>query len=132
MHELSVAQSLTDFVCDQISGSEAQGHVTRVHVRLGAMSGITAHALKTAFSEAVVGTQLQYASLEIESLDLVVWCPRCHQEQLVTDGRLRCPLCQTRTPHVVQGKELEISSIEVQSDVPAANPSGSSADSQKE
>ena len=115
MHELSVARSLTDFVCEQLSGSElASGRVSTVHLRLGAMAGLAPVALQSAFRAAIVGTLLEGSELEIETVDLVVWCPQCRQEVLLKDIRfLRCPACQTRTPSIVQGKELEIASIEV-------------------
>ena len=118
MHELSVARSLADFVCEQVAGTElvVDGHrVSRVFVRVGAMAAIVPQALKTAFREAVVGTPLQGSTLEIEAVDLIVWCPHCQQEQMLSGiTRLRCPVCDTPTPRIVQGKELEIASIEVE------------------
>jgi hydrogenase nickel incorporation protein HypA/HybF len=118
VHEISVARSLADFVCEQIAGSALAGgtsRVARVRVRVGAMAGIVPQALKSAFCAAVVGTALQGSELEIEAVDLIVWCPRCHQQQMLSGiARLRCPVCDSPTPRIVHGKELEIASIEME------------------
>ena len=75
---------------------------------------------------AVVGTPMEGSDLQIETIDLVVWCPHCRQEALLRDIRfLHCPVCQTRTPSIIQGNELEIASIEVMN--AAENPPGSTA-----
>ena len=117
VHEASVAQSLADFVQEQVFAPPAQQpsrRVSRISVRLGAMCGLLPHALKSAYREAVAGTALDGCELEIETLSLVVWCPQCQEQRLLEDTRaLRCPVCQTRTPQIIQGNEMEIASIEV-------------------
>lgn len=115
MHELSVARSLADFVCEQtVEMDQAHERVSLVRVRMGALCGIVPIALKNAFMSVIVGTTLQHCRLEIEPVDLVVFCPHCHREQTLGDIRqLICPVCGARTPRVVQGRELEIVSIEV-------------------
>jgi hydrogenase nickel incorporation protein HypA/HybF len=125
VHELSVARSLTDLVCEQLNGSDSPAErVSAVRLRIGAMAGLAPEALRSAFRAAVVGTPMEGSDLQIETVDLVVWCPQCRQEVLLRDIRfLRCPVCQTRTPSIIQGNELEIASIEVMN--AAENPPGS-------
>jgi hydrogenase nickel incorporation protein HypA/HybF len=117
VHEVSVARSLVEFVRQELASSDPSpgaGRITRVRVRLGAMCGLTAHALKSAYRAAVIGTPLEGCELDIETVDLIVWCPHCHARREVTDVRyLRCPVCKTRTPQIVQGREMEIEAIEV-------------------
>jgi hydrogenase nickel incorporation protein HypA/HybF len=110
-----VAQSLAEFVCEQIGELEARHERVRsIRVRIGVMAGITPIALKSAFRQAILGTALQSCELQIDTVDLVVWCSTCKAERLLDDLRqLRCPVCQNRTRQVVQGQELEIASIEV-------------------
>jgi hydrogenase nickel incorporation protein HypA/HybF len=114
VQESSVAQGLAEFVCEQISGMDlTHQKVAMVKIRMGALCGVAPIALKTAFSAVVIGTPLQSCRLEIEPVELVVFCPHCHCEQVVGDTReLKCPACGTRTPRVIHGRELEIASIE--------------------
>ena len=115
MHELSIARSLADFVCDQTADLDAtRERVSVVRIRIGAMSGVVPQALRSAYRAAVAGTPLLSATLEMETVDLVIWCPKCGQERLLEDiSQLCCPVCQARSSKIVQGKELEITSIEV-------------------
>ena len=114
MHELSVARSLAEFVCEQVAGMDlSHERVSLVRIRMGEMCGVAPVALKTAFSAVVIGTPLQSCRLEIEQLEPVVFCPHCHCDQTIPNiHELKCPVCGTRTPKVVQGRELEIASIE--------------------
>lgn len=113
VQELSVANGIVGFVCEQLPQSpEEARRVSVVRLRVGILNGVAAPALKSAFRSAVANTPLHGARLEVESTDLVVWCAHCHQEQLLESATLRCPVCQSRTPRIVQGNELEIESVE--------------------
>lgn len=115
MTEMSIARSVADFVCEQLPPVDDRPRaVSRIRLRIGVSCGVSAQALKSAFRHVVVGTNLDHAAVEIETVDLVVWCPHCHQEQLLEDAKtLRCPVCQTKTPHIVQGNEFEIVAVEM-------------------
>lgn len=115
MTESSIARSVVDFVCEQFSQvGQPPTPVSRIRLKIGVAIGISPQILKSAFRSASSGTALSQASLEIEMVDLVVWCPQCHQEQLLDNPRNRqCPACQTKTPHIVQGNEFEIVAVEL-------------------
>ncbi|HEY7286880.1 MAG TPA: hydrogenase maturation nickel metallochaperone HypA [Vicinamibacterales bacterium] len=66
MHELSIALSLIDAVCDELSSLGADASVRRICVRLGAQSGVAGEALMFAFDVAVVDSPIAGARLEIE------------------------------------------------------------------
>ena len=114
MHPSSLARSLADFICEQISGMDLRHErVTKVHIRVGDFCRVAAADVHDAFSAIVIGTPLQNCRLEIEPVELVVFCPHCHKEQMILDAHeLKCPNCGAHTPRVVQGRELEIVSIE--------------------
>ena len=113
VQELALAESLADFVREQTAELKGE-RVAVLRVRIGAGCGIPPVALKTAFMSVVLGTSLQNCRLEVEEADLIVFCPRCHREQTLGDiTKLVCPVCGTRTPRIVQGRELEIVSIDV-------------------
>jgi hydrogenase nickel incorporation protein HypA/HybF len=127
VHELSVARSLAQFVCEQIAEMDlTHERVALVRIRMGELCGVPVVALKTAFAAVIIGTPLQNCRLDVELVEPVVFCPHCHREQEIGNLKeLKCPVCGARTPKVVQGRELEISSIEMREvEQPNVNPVG--------
>ena len=120
MHELSIARSLVELAAEQLGGHVVDRTGTKVaqlRVRVGVMSGVVAEALQSAFDVAVIGTVVEGAVLEIETVGLAVWCEQCQAErELSQTGMLRCPVCQSRTPKIVRGDELELTSIEIETE----------------
>jgi hydrogenase nickel incorporation protein HypA/HybF len=66
MHELSIALSLIDVVCEALPTLGRSASVRSVRVRLGPQSGVVADALRFAFEVAVEDSPLAGAQLEIE------------------------------------------------------------------
>ena len=114
MHELSIAVNLVDAVARQAE-REGSTRVRTVFVRIGALSGVVREALEFSFDVATEGTLVQDAVLDVEEVPVVVFCPQCREEQQLADPFvLRCPVCSTPTSDVRQGRELEITAIEVE------------------
>lgn len=65
MHELSIAMSLIDAVCDELPRL-AGASVRSVHVRIGALSGVSPDALMFAFDVVAEGSPIAGARVEIE------------------------------------------------------------------
>ena len=105
MHELSIAHAVVRTVTATLPD---QAVVTRVRVRIGALSGVVGQALAFAYEVAVEGTPLAGAELLIETAPVVVRCPTCGPGELADIRSLRCPTCGQPTGDVVGGKELDI------------------------
>ncbi len=124
MHEMSIAHGLVDAVAD---AAVARGgiRVTRVKVRIGAVSGVVAEALAFAYDVATDGTVLAGSILEIERVPLTLSCGACG-ESCCDDKtpQFVCPRCGDPAV-VVQGRELDL--VETEIDEPAAVPAGSAA-----
>ena len=115
MHELSIAYSLIETAECAARDADAQ-RVTLVRLRLGVLSGVVEDALRFGFEVATQNTLLDGARLEIERLPVMVHCSQCNQiVELPSIQRFRCPICDTPAGRVVQGRELELSSIEIES-----------------
>jgi len=113
MHELSIALSLVEAACEKAAELGAV-RVEALRLRLGPLSGVVRDALLFSFELAAAGTPIEGARLEIEDLPAVVFCPRCDAERrLPSIQHFRCPVCDTLTPEVVQGRELELAALEV-------------------
>jgi hydrogenase nickel incorporation protein HypA/HybF len=120
MHELSIAQSLIEMASEAAAEDGCQ-RVTRLFLRLGAMSGVVREALEFSFQLAAEDTPCAGATLEIEETKIIVYCPSCEARKTISDGYiLCCPTCGQPTPQILSGRELELISIEVD-DYAAAN-----------
>lgn len=114
MHELSIATSMVR-AAEAAAREAGAARVERLHLRLGALSGVVRHALDFAWEVATEGTLLDGAELVVDDVPLVVYCPACDAERaLPTLTRFRCPVCATPTPDVRTGRELEISHLDVE------------------
>ncbi len=118
MHELSIAESLIEQVETAVRADGA-ARVTAVRLRIGALAGVDADALRFGFDVATVGTLLEGAALEIDLVPVVVYCPVCDLEsELATIQQFRCPRCGRPTGELRQGRELLIESVEVLDEAP--------------
>jgi hydrogenase nickel incorporation protein HypA/HybF len=120
VHELSIARSMLDVAVEQLDAAGvdfAATRVAKVSARVGVMSGVVPEALVSAFEIAAIGTPLAGAVLQVQTVGLAVWCDPCQAErELPPIGSLRCPVCQSRTPKIVRGQELELTAMEVVND----------------
>ncbi len=112
MHELSIAYSLVRIATQ--AAQEAQiSHVDAVHLQLGVLSGVVQDALLFGFDIAAEDTPLAGSRLLIEEIPIVIFCQQCDANRTL-DGvqSFRCPVCQQPSAHIVQGKEMQIVSLE--------------------
>ncbi|MBX7223915.1 MAG: hydrogenase maturation nickel metallochaperone HypA [Blastocatellia bacterium] len=113
MHELSIALSLVEMAEEQ-TRKQGGSQVFSVHLKLGLLSGVVKDALLFAFEAASVGTLVEGATLMIEELPVVVFCPNCQQEQTPCElFQFFCPVCATPTPEIRSGKELTLVGLEI-------------------
>jgi hydrogenase nickel incorporation protein HypA/HybF len=108
MHELSIAESIVDAVCEKAAGRT----VHRVTVRIGALTAVVPDAMRFCFDLACEGTVADGARLEIEHRAGVARCRSCDAEVELADLILLCP-CGSADLAVTAGRELQIVSMEV-------------------
>lgn len=113
MHELSIACELVDLA--EASARTVEGASVRmVHLRLGALAGVDVEALRIGFATAIVGTLLADADLVVEETAAAGWCPQCAVEREPIDVQwLACPVCLAPLAHLVCGREIEITALEL-------------------
>jgi hydrogenase nickel incorporation protein HypA/HybF len=113
MHELSVALSIVD-IAAETAEKNGGGRVERVFLKLGALSGVVKDALVFSWQLASADTPLEGARLEIEEIPAVVRCSNCEADRkLDAINKFICPVCNQATPHILRGKELEITALEI-------------------
>lgn len=113
MHELSIALSIVDQAIEETERRD-RCHIVAIHLKLGHMSGIVPDALRSSFELAREQTPLADAELVIEEIPVVAYCPKCTTERALVFPHLCCPVCETPTPEIVRGRELEITALEIE------------------
>lgn len=113
MHELCIAYNLVE-IAERAAQQASVDRVIAVHLRLGAMSGVVKDALLFGYDVAVRGTRLEGSRLEIEQVPVMVYCENCDAEvNLSNIQRFQCPRCGKPTADIRQGKELELTYLEI-------------------
>jgi len=113
MHELSIAMSILELV-EEEAQRRGDVRVAAVHLKLGPMSGVVKEALASAFELARESTDFSDCQLVIEPVPIVALCPACGMEQTIESMQnLRCPICETPTPQIITGRELEVAAMEI-------------------
>lgn len=111
MHETGIAWSILETAKQE--AAKAGVPLSTVGVRLGAMSGVVAEALRFAFDALKAEAGVPEAALVIEPIPVEALCPGCGSTR-TPDGDLIlwCPDCGSPM-RIVSGEQMEISWIEV-------------------
>jgi hydrogenase nickel incorporation protein HypA/HybF len=114
MHEFSIAMSVLD-----IAAEEAERHdgaaVKAIHVKLGLLSGVAKTALVSAFELAREVAQQPRCELVVEDVPIIAYCATCQADRLIeSPQRLCCPECGSPTGRIVNGRELEVTALELE------------------
>jgi hydrogenase nickel incorporation protein HypA/HybF len=113
MHELSIAMSIVELAEEEALRRGVQ--INAVYLKLGALSGVVKEALLFSYEIACEETPLKGSRLIIEEVPVVVFCPSCRARRAVSSIQLFCCAeCGTPTSEVVQGKEIEVSALEIE------------------
>jgi hydrogenase nickel incorporation protein HypA/HybF len=110
VHELSIAQSIVRTVSEATQDQP----VREVRLRIGALAGVTKEALLFCYGIATDGTSLASSVLVVTDVPVVIYCPACQEErELPGVQKFRCPVCDTPSGDIRQGRELQIESVVV-------------------
>ena len=113
MHELSIAMSIVDLAEEEARQRHVQ--VTAVHIKVGALSGVVKEALLASYEVACFETTLQGSRLWVEEVPVIAFCPTCQTERATSSVQLSCcEVCGTPVSEIVQGKELQVTALEIQ------------------
>jgi hydrogenase nickel incorporation protein HypA/HybF len=113
MHELGIASAILDAVRDEAE-KHPGAHVSKVGVRVGALSGVEPEALSFGFTALVLGTDLAPLTLEIETVPRRQRCPSCDITFEAAEENLACPRCANADTTLAGGEELDLAYFEVE------------------
>jgi hydrogenase nickel incorporation protein HypA/HybF len=113
MHELGIAESALNVALAEAKGAGAS-RVLRIVIRVGALSGVDPEALRFAFDAILPGTAAEGATVQIDSISAVAYCPDCQQDFTPdTHLFLECPLCSRLCATIKKGRELDLVRLEM-------------------
>ena len=114
MHELSIVQGIIETVSESAEAASAK-KIIAVYLRVGALAGVVKDALLFSYDLATQETMLEGSKLIVEQLPVFIFCQVCGKDvELPTVQSFRCPICNSPSAAIKQGKELEIRSIEIE------------------
>jgi hydrogenase nickel incorporation protein HypA/HybF len=113
MHELSIANSILNFVLEE-QKSKNLPRVNAIGLRIGTLSGILPDALEFSFDAIKKETQLENTKLEISEIPVTAICNKCNEIFSVTDLLFSCPKCHSASIELNQGQEMEIAYLDIE------------------
>jgi hydrogenase nickel incorporation protein HypA/HybF len=112
MHEVGIMQEGVRMAVETARARQAQ-RITRLCLRVGAMSGVVPDALRFAFDMVSRDTLAEGAVLDIQSVTAACWCAPCQAEFECADFINECPRCHALSSELRRGRELELASVEI-------------------
>ena len=113
MHELGIAESALQVALTRATAAGAT-RVLGMVIRVGALSGVDPEALRFAFTAILPGTAAAGATLQIDSVAALAYCPDCQQDFVPdTNHFFECPTCGRLSATVKQGRELDLVRLEI-------------------
>lgn len=112
MHEMSIIAGVLDTVTPSALQAGAE-RVLGISLRIGDMTEVVDEALEFAFEVLTEGTLCEGAQLTVTKVHPRGVCFECGHEFDHDRFHRSCPACGSFQTQVVQGREMEIESIEV-------------------
>lgn len=113
MHELSIAHSLVELAVPAAERAGARS-VHAVRIVVGALSGVSVDSLLFCYDIATRDTLLAGSRLIVRNLPILVYCRTCGRDvELAGPTSFRCPVCDTPSGDIRQGRELHIEGLEI-------------------
>ncbi|WP_162063968.1 hydrogenase/urease nickel incorporation protein HypA [Vibrio taketomensis] len=113
MHEYSIVSALIE-QCENHARDNNANRVTRVAIKVGQLSGVEPALLETAFDTFKQEGVCRDALLEIQIQPLVIHCHECQRESVMSTRQVLCPLCNSRNTQVIDGEELLLMQLELE------------------
>lgn len=112
MHELSIMDSVLEIATRRAAECEAT-RIHRIVLRIGDVSGVSLDALMFAFEILTRDTPAEGAELVVDRVRAECRCEQCNALFEPADPLAGCPNCGALGGRLVQGREMELSSMEV-------------------
>ena len=113
MHELSIAQALTEVVCQEAE-KHAASRIIGLELHIGRYRAIVPDILTECLGYTLAETPADGAKVKIVEIPIRVRCPTCDEIRELDEPFLICPVCGELCPEIVSGKEILLHSMEIE------------------
>jgi hydrogenase nickel insertion protein HypA len=113
MHEYSIVQALLN-QCEDTARKHGATRITKVVCKIGRLSGVETHLLKTAYDTFKEGTMCHDAELEIIDQKLKLECRECGYVFETEEVRYFCIRCESLSVKVLDGEDMILMSLEME------------------
>ena len=110
MHELSIAMSIVEIAEEEAKKAGAVS-ISAIDLEIGTLSGIVMEALDFAWEAAVKESMLERAEKRVHRVEAKAKCLDCNHEFPAKTLFETCPSCGSYFTTLLQGKEMKIKSI---------------------
>jgi len=114
MHEMGIAMQIVEIAIASVPADLKNAQVKRVNIKVGKLAAVVPESLQFCFQIAVRDTPLCDAELNIEEIPLRIRCTDCHVEWVAQEPVFLCRKCNGKSVKMLSGRELDITSIEVE------------------
>lgn len=115
MHELGLMTGIMDAVIAAANDAGAD-RVTEIDLTVGEMTEVVEEAMHFAFEVLSEGTICEGATLKMNIVQPRSRCLECDAEYDHDRFHMRCPECDSPFTELLQGREMQIESIEIYND----------------
>ena len=113
MHEYSIVQALLN-QCEDVARENGAEKITKVVVKIGALSGVEPHLLEIAFNTFKEDSLAKGAEFVMDIQKLKIRCQDCGTESEFDEAHYCCPKCESLRVDVIDGEEMYLMSLEME------------------
>jgi len=112
MHEYSIVQALLN-QCEEHAKANDAEKITRIEVKIGVLSGVEPHLLKTAFDTFKEKTVCEEAEFVMQIQPVVIYCSECEKAFTLSEHDYSCPQCQGNLIKIIDGEDMILLRLEM-------------------
>lgn len=112
MHEYSIVQSLIES-CEEHAKENDSTRVTKVVVKIGALSGVEVGLLSTAFNTFKEKTICDGCEFIVNFQKVLVECLSCKSKNELEKNEFLCPSCKSKELNILDGEDMFLMSLEM-------------------
>jgi hydrogenase nickel incorporation protein HypA/HybF len=117
LHEVAIVQTLIEQIEAEVDRAGATGHVERVELVVGHLSGACADSIRFAFELlAPESPLLEKAELVIDEPKAICHCQKCDAQTMIDELLPSCPKCGSVEIRIEGGQDLLLQTIEIEED----------------
>lgn len=112
MHEVSIMESTLEIAINHAQAQKAK-EIKMIVMKIGELSGVIPQALEFAFEVVRENSIASNATLKIETIPVCCYCESCQKKFYPGGYIFECPNCNQLSNNILEGKEIELSSLEI-------------------